>query len=341
MQSQKITQWFRKNLFALITIPLSISVLVYFLVKDNGRVGIRSFSRLQPVWLFWIAAGVAAGWLLEGLVLHLLCRHLYRGWSFGKSFYVGMVGLFYSALTPFCMGEPMEIYSMSKMGMETGAAGSIIAVKSLLHHGVTFFYSLVLVACELEYFQTKVSNFSVITVFALVTNSIFIFMVVLFLINPAVTRFILRGLAGLLNRVGLRRLSRKLYRKIREQLLIFHDSSNRMGKSWLLYAAAVVLTLVQITLASLISYFVYRSFRLRGEPAFTMIAADTFVTMAASFIPSPGSSGGAEGGFYLFFREFFGEHIVPGITLWRFSTYYMNILFGCLVLNVGRRKYKL
>jgi uncharacterized protein (TIRG00374 family) len=100
------------------------------------------------------------------------------------------------------------------------------------------------------------------------------------------------------------------------------------------------LTLIQITIASLISYFVYRSFSLHEISAFTMVAADTFVTMVAAFIPLPGSSGGAEGSFYLFFREFFGASIIPAITLWRFSTYYINIFLGCILVYIGRRRYR-
>jgi len=122
--------------------------------------------------------------------------------------------------------------------------------------------------------------------------------------------------------------------------VVFHDSSKTIGKSNSLYLSAIVLTLVQITIASLISYFVYRSFSLKGESAFTMVAADTFVTMVASFIPLPGSSGGAEGGFYLFFHEFFGAYIIPAITLWRLSTYYVNIFFGSVLVYIGRKKYR-
>lgn len=230
---------------------------------------------------------------------------------------------------------------MTKMGMETGKATSIIAVKSLIHHAVTFFYSLLLVAFELDYFQRKVSNFSFITLFGLITNSIFIFLVFTFMINEKLTDTILNFFMRVLNKLKMQKLSQKLYHKIHDQLLIFHDSSKRIGKAYPLYTVAILLTLVQITIASLISYSVYRSFNLKGESVFTMVAADTFVTMAASFIPLPGSSGGAEGGFYLFFHDFFGTYIIQGITLWRFATYYTSILFGCIVVFFGRKKYRL
>ncbi len=334
--------WLKKNILFLITVIFSIGFLIFAMRTEDGIKNLRHvLFHLQPVWLGWIAVGILAGWLLEGYVLHLFCRHLNKDWTFGQSFYVGMVGLFYSALTPFSMGEPMEVYNMTKMGMDVGAASSIIAVKSLVHHAVTFVYSLVLIAFELHYFQSSVSNFSFITIFGLLTNSIFIFFVLMFMINERFTNSLLEAVARFLDKIKMHKLSQKIYNKVHEELLIFHDSSKTMGKSYPLYLVTILLTLVQITIASLISYFVYRSFNLRGVSVFTMVAADTFVTMVASFVPLPGSSGGAEGGFYLFFREFFGASIIPAIALWRISTLYVNILLGGIIVYIGRKKFRL
>lgn len=335
---EKRKAWLKKNLFSAVSILLMIGILFFFMLTEDGAKNLRHvLFHLQPIWLLWIGVGVLAGWLLEGFVLHLFCRHLYKKWTFRQSFYIGMVGMFYSALTPFSMGEPMEVYNMTKMGMDTGSATSIIAVKSLIHHAVTFVYSLVLISFELNYFQTRVSNFSFITIFGLITNSIFIFFVFLCMLNERLTNTLLQSLVKLLTKIKLQKLAQKLNVKTHDQLLIFHESSRKIGRSYALYSFAIAMTLVQITIASLISYFVYRSFSLKGESVFTMVAADTFVTMVASFIPLPGSSGGAEGGFFLFFREFFGRSIIPGITLWRIATYYSNILFGGIITYSGRR----
>jgi len=331
-----------KNLLSIFTIVFSIGILVFFMRTEDGVKNLRHvLFHLQPVWLLWIAGGIIAGWFLESYVLHLFCKHLNKDWTFGQSFYVGMVELFYSALTPFGMGEPMEIYNMSKMGMDVGIASSIVAVKSLVHHGVTFIYSLILISFELSYFQTRVNNFSYIAIFGLITNSIFIIGVLMFMINENLTNTLLQTCAKFLDKIKMHKLAQKLRNQVHDQLLAFHDSSKIIGRSYLLYLSAIFLTLVQITVASLISYFVYRSFNLRGESVFTMVAADTFVTMVASFIPLPGSSGGAEGGFYLFFREFFGIAIIPAIALWRISTYYLNILFCGIFVYFGRKKYRL
>lgn len=337
---EKVKSWVKRNLVSMITILLSIGILSYFLTMESyeGTLG-RITAELQWIWLIWILIDIISGLLIEAYVIHLFCLHFDKDWSFGKSFYIGMLGIFYSNLTPFSMGEPMEIYNMTKMGMETGTATSIIAVKSLVHHGVTFFYALILVAFKIQYFQTSVNNFSFIAIFGLITNSIFIFMVILFMLNEKTTNGILLGIVKILNKFKMKKLAQKFYHKIHAQLIIFHESSKKIGRASVLYFLAILLTLIQITLASLVSYLVYRSFHLHGEQMVTMIAADTFVTMAASFVPLPGSSGGAEGGFFLFFSKFFGDTILPALTLWRFSTYYIEIPLCGAVTYWGRKRY--
>ena len=133
-------------------------------------------------------------------------------------------------------------------------------------------------------------------------------------IRDSFLRFLLRNLY----RFRLCRHPVAVYKKIHGQMKMFHDSAKIMGTSVKVYVKTIFFTIVQITLAGLIPYFIYRCFNLPLNPdatVFTMLAAQTFVTMVSAFVPLPGSSGGAEGSFYLFFGPFFGATIIPAILL--------------------------
>lgn len=337
----KMLRALKKNLFVIITLVLTIGVLLYCLVTTNG-VGTLWYliNRLVPQWVFLAVFGVVATWLLEGFVLHLLCLHLYPEWSYGRSFAVGLIGLLYSALTPFSTGgQPMQIYSMHKMGMDTGKAGSIIAVKTITYQIVMVLYSLVAVAAKLRFFQTNVSNFSFVTIIGLVSNSVFIALVFLFMVSETMTDRMVTGAIRLLHRVKLVRHPKERYEKIHGQLAMFHDASRLMGNSTRLYLTAMGITVFQITLNSLIPYFIYRSFGMKSASVATMVSAQVFVQMVSAFVPLPGASGGAEGSFYIFFGMFFRSAILSAILLWRFLTYYANIIFGALAAYIGGKVY--
>lgn len=189
-------------------------------------------------------------------------------------------------------------------------------------------YAIVMIALKLQYFQTNVSNFSFVTIIGVLCNSLFIASVFLFMVSEKLTDRILSALLRLLSRMKLCRHPEERYEKIHSQLELFHGASKVMGKSIRLYLTAMALTVVQITLNSLIPYFIYRSFNLHGAHVTTMIAAQVFVAMVSAFVPLPGASGGAESCFYLFFGPYFKSAIWPGVLLWRVITYYFNILFG-------------
>ena len=144
--------------------------------------------------------------------------------------------------------------------MDTGAAGSIIAVKTLVYQIILVLYSLVMVVWMLPFFQTNISNFSFVTILGLICNSTFILLVLLFCISKRATDMLLRKGIGLLHKLHLCRHPEERYEKIHRELAVFHESSFLLGKSWKLYAGAGLLTVVQIASTCSIPYFIYRGF---------------------------------------------------------------------------------
>lgn len=331
----------KKNIFVIITLGLSIGILLYFLYTTEGIVSIgKILMTLKLPWLIIAVTAAILCWILEGYTLNLLCLHLYPEWCYKRSFSLGMIGLLYNAITPFSTGgQPMQIYTMRKMGMDTGKAGSIIAVKTITYQVVMVLYSLILVASKLHFFQTSVSNFSFITIIGLITNGTFIALVILFMISETTTDKIVYTTIQFLHKLKLCRHPEERYEKIHSQLEIFHDASKLMGNSVKLYVNVIIATVIQITLNSLIPYFIYRSFNLDTASVTTMVAAQIFVAMVSAFVPLPGASGGAEGSFYIFFGMFFGPTIIHAILLWRIITYYANILAGGIFAYKCRKYY--
>ena len=199
----------------------------------------------------------------------------------------------------------MQIYSMRRLGMDTGAASSIIAMKTVVYQIILVLYSLVMVVWMLPFFQTNVSNFSFLTVVGLLCNSTFIILIILFCISKRATDKILRKGIWLFHKLHLYKHPEECYEKIKQELAVFHESSNLFGKTWKPYLTTCILTIVQIACTCSIPYFIYRSFGFLEQPINVIMAAQAYVSMVSAFVPLPGASGGAEGSFVLFFRSFF------------------------------------
>ncbi len=319
---------------------ISIGVLVYFLVTTDGIAAFAGIvDSIQVPWFVLIFVAVVVGWLLEALVLHFFCKKVYPQWKYWHSLIIGMIGLLYSALTPFATGgQAMQIYYMRKLGMDTGGAGSIIAVKSLVYQVIMVLFALVMVFWKLPFFQQSVSNFSFLTIIGLATNLTFVLLVLFFAISEKATDKCLRAVIKFLYRIKIVKKPVSRYHKLHSEFTIFHKSTKLVGKSVKVYLGAVFFTIVQIFVACIIPYLIYRSFNFKGADVFDMLGAQAFVNMVSAFIPLPGASGGAEGSFYLFFGTFFGNNlIIPALFIWRVVTYYLNIVGGIAFVFIVKR----
>ena len=329
-----------KKLFTVITFALTAGILIYFLFSTNGIAELgATMKTLKIRWLLLALICTVVGWFIEGIVLHIFCRHFDHAWSYHNSFTIGMVGVLYNAITPFSTGEPIQVIAMRDMDMDTGMATSIIAVKSLTYQIITVFYALVMMVMKLHYFQQNVSNFSFLTVIGLLANGASIAIVMLFMVSEKLTDKILRAVLHVLSKYKMCKHPDERYERIHAHLQIFHDASKIMGNTWKLNLTAAAFITLQITLSSFIPYFIYRSFNLRGAHISTMIAAQVFVSMVSAFVPLPGSSGAAELSFSAFFGPYFSQKtMIPAIILWRIITCYINIAFSGIYVYISNLK---
>ena len=60
--------------------------------------------------------------------------------------------------------------------------------------------------------------------------------------------------------------------------------------------------------------------------------------MITSFIPLPGGSGGAEGGFFVLFTPFFKDSTLLGLLLWRSITFFSCLVVGGAVTLLVEKK---
>ncbi|QKO30204.1 flippase-like domain-containing protein [Caproicibacterium lactatifermentans] len=332
----------RKHLFTVIVLAVTMAILLFSLFKEESisQLG-HILSTLDPFWILLAFGTLVVTWVLEGLCNWLLCRHLYPSWTYGRSFMIGITGIFYSAITPFSSGgQPMQIYYMSKMGMKPGKSAAIISSKTITHQTTALTFSLLLVATKLSFFVENVTHLTMFTIFGLVTNIIFIAAVVLVSVNAGFIYRLLHTCLKGLNKIHIVKNPEELYQTIIKQLDSFHAGFKTMGKNCgRLYVLVCSITIVQLIFGSLDTYCIYRAFHLHGASVWLIIAAEVFAATVVAFVPLPGGSGGAEISFKAFCTIFFGSLTTPAILVWRLITYYGTILFGYILVLLGSRRY--
>ena len=355
----------KQNLFGYITIAICAGIMIYFVVATGGIGALSTiFQNMSPLWLILAFGAAAMVWVMEAASFHTISTHIYRGWKFNYSFSASMVGLLYCCITPFSTGgQPMQIYSLQKKGMTTGAASAIVAVRSLIYQLALVVFSIVMVILRLSYF-TEMTGFAVLLLAGLVCNLTYVSFLILLMKSPRTTDRIVRFGVNLFAKLRLCRDPEGRYDKIHAQLALFHRNITMLGRSLKMYLAAFFFSFFQFVFQCLIPYFLYMA--CFASPVFdagradflTVMAAQAFVLMVSYFIPTPGAAGGAEVSYYGFFETVYQQAVAAApnaaismgditsllsgtMFLWRFISFYLTIIAGGIFVPISDRQKRL
>jgi len=282
-------------------------------------------------------------WLLEAGVLHSITVFLHGGQKFLGSLKTTMVGQFFNSVTPFATGgQPAQLVNMIQAGVPASGASSILTVKFLIYQSVLTIYSIFIMLLKASFFRLEIPRFFFLAEIGFIVNSFVIALTLLFAYRRNFTKRLLTLVYNLLAKLKIIKNPEKSKQALETGLEKFHSYTKLIFSNKTVLFKTTLFTMLQLTAFFLIPYFIYRAFGFNTANWLDILAADAFVTMVTSFVPLPGGSGGAEGGFYLFFRLFFTPaSIGSALLVWRVWTFYSCLFFGGLTVLFAKRPVKI
>lgn len=342
----------KSTIFRYLYIGLTIVVIVLIGVLDPNFEGmIESLESLNPIWFAISFGALLMYWLTDGLLIQHISSYMYGRYSVKKSIKIGLIGLYYGALTPSATGgQPMQVIYMRRDGIGTGTATGIIGVKLIV-------YQVSLCAISLFVFIFSGSRYY------LEHNEVFWFTVIGFLVNVALIVIISLslfnrtfidkcgfGIIKLLAKMKILKTPEKIESSkntFTNTMNEFHESMSYIMKHKFKVFFSFLISVLNLLFLFAIPYCVYRAMGFCEHTILSMLSLQSFLYLAVSFIPTPGTSGASEGGFYLFYGNIFPEeNLFAAMLLWRFLTYYAILFVGSGIvlveeIRISKRKKKL
>lgn len=322
----------KNNKWGMAFVLAVIAGFVGYLIKTNKlELVMHQITHLDYKWFGASILAIVLYWVLEAKMVNNIVLSMGGNQSFWQAFQVTMVGQFFSGITPFASGgQPMQLYIMSaKQKFPVGKGTSALMSKFIVYQGTLVVYALVLLLFKSKFFIENINNLFAIVIVGFAVNAVVIGALILLSTSKRFNKGFIRKIVYLLHQLKIVRHPEERIAKLEKHIEEFHENVIALSENKLLLFNTIALTVVQLTLYFMVPYLLYRSFGLEGAGLVNMLSATAFVLMITSFIPIPGASGGAEGGFYLMFGLFFiGKYIMTAIVLWRVLTYYIWILFG-------------
>lgn len=323
-----------KKVLNYIILICSLGLTGWILIHNNDFSQFPTLiGKIDKGFLFLAFLSMIFYWIFDGYILYRMKKTLSIEGSFVSSFRLAMIGQYYSALTPFATGgQPAQVYSLSQDKVPVGKSSSLMITKLLTYQIIVTFYSIFMFIIKFNFLLTKSRGAFPFVLTGCLLNFIFLLIIIGSIYNEKLIRNIFSRIFIFGYRLKLIKDVEKLEDRLNLNLMDYGNSGETMRQDKKTAIILILLTFIQLTFYFSITYFVYLAVGLRKASYLDIIAIQSLHYMAVSFMPTPGTVGAAEGGFYMLYNSIFpGSVLTFAMLLWRFIDYYFTIIIGGLV----------
>ena len=272
--------------------------------------------------------------LCETLKYFFMLRSCTKRNMVKTAFEVGVLGKYYDFITPSGSGgQPFQMYFLKKNGLTAGVSGALPIVGFLTNQVAFIVIAIVLFIMRLPYIETGVAG-DLAAGIGIICYSAVPTLMLLFSIFPKIATSLVSWFIKLLAKIKLVKEPEVKVKKVCDTFAEYREKLAFMAKS----NSVMVLTFVFSVLAQLanaiVPYFVLVACGVDNASVIDIITLSFYVYATVTYIPTPGSTGAAEGAFYLVFNQLSDGILFWGTLIWRFFTYYLFILLGMLVMAI-------
>lgn len=325
----------KKSWFSFIYMGLTIVVIALILIfggtnlEDIGN-ALKNFN------IWWMVGCIGAlilYWITDAWLLHDITEYMYKREPILQSLKIGIIGLYYCALTPSSTGgQPMQVIYMKRNKIPVGTSTCIVGIKFVVYElSLCTIYIIGMLIRGMDYYQNNNEAFW-LAVLGFAINLAAVFIIILSIVNK---KFILK-IGGWI----IRGLSKIRIIKTKEQTLEhfqntiddYHTAASYISRYKLRALGSFLISVLNLSFLFVIPYLIYLSFGFTQFSIFDIFIMESFLFLAVSFFPLPGAAGASEGGFMLFFGPFFGAVTLIAMLIWRFLTYYLMLIMGSILV---------
>ncbi len=325
-----------KKFLSLLYIIFTVGVIVVIGFMDRGNIGNlwKAFSSVNINWLLASFASMIVFWLTDSFILSYATGYVQKKHSFLSILKVGMIGQYYSALTPFATGgQPVQVYYLKKIGVSVSKSTTVLVFKFIAWQMVVCCFAACSLIINYNLMATEMPQMLVFTYIGLVINVGVVFIVAMVMINK---ELLLRASSFVITKLGKVRLIKDPDKSFRSANAYFTDvnqSITVMYEHKLKALNILIVSLVQFMSLLAVTYFIYRSLGLNDRSLTQLIMLQAILYMTVSFVPIPGASLASEASFRIFFGPAFPiGFLFVSMLIWRAITYYSNIIIGVFIV---------
>lgn len=338
-----------KKSFGLIFIVLSAIIMLFILFKNDDLINLfKVINKININYIIIAFLYIFIFWFLEAYMIYALITkftdHKRNLNTFWLSVKVTMIGQYYSNITPMATGgQPVQLYILKDDNISLSNGTAILISKFLLFQiGVTI-YSFCLAIYKIRLLVNYSNGASAFIIAGLALNMLMLSTIILIAFNQQILLKLCNSLLNLLYKAHIVKDVKKIMDKTENFVSEYKESIGKLKEDYWFTIKMYAITFIQLTVFFSTTFFVYKSLNLNESNILDIICLQSFLYMAVSFIPTPGTAGASEVGFMLLLGHLFPSNILStALLLWRGISYYFSLIFSGIfsfaVTALGKKK---
>ncbi len=274
---------------------------------------------------------IALNWFNEGFMLKTVVGGIKKV-RFIRTFKIAMITQFFNLITPFFTGgQPFTVYYFSKEGVEYEQS-----IAAILYKSFTFQVAISLlggISLFLTWNRLSVYTAGVALVAIIINAGLALLMFFLGKHQKTVD-WIVTLIMKLLKKLHLVKRYESVKKNIDNRAKEFVNMFENFGSQKGLFLKLTGLNIINYSLyvASAVIILIGAGVAIDFE----LLNRIFLLNFSSSVIPTPGTSGGVEGFYFLFLKGLVDVNILTlSVFLWRMASYYLNILCSGMFVFVG------
>lgn len=328
-----------------ITIFIVITALVlYFLLKDNFKEVINGLLHANIFWIIVAIFFIFGYWFFKSIIFYNFTRKFNKDYKFKKAFKLQLMTNFFNAVTPFSSGgQPFQIYSLKKQGIEITSATNIIVQNFIVYQIALVLFGIgSIISNYFFHFFEDVGLLKQLVTMGFIINALITIGLFIIAFAKGFNKIVVNWIINLLSKIKIVKNKEKNLENWNTYINNFHNGAKILIANKWFFIKSILCAILALACQYLIPVILlYSTGDYTSFNGFQSIVACSYVMLIGSFVPIPGGTGGLEYGFMAFYGNFIsGTTINVILILWRFVTYYLGLIIGAIAVNIKEGDHK-
>lgn len=324
----------KKSIRNLLLFVILIFITFFVIFKDQNPKEIIDIVRTADLKFVIIAVGfMILYFMLETLNVSRTLKELGEKSTFLRNFRYTLIGFFFSSITPAASGgQPMEIYYMSKGGLNVANSTLALLINLTSMQIATISIGLISLIFNYQYMNAALIIFFVI---GILLNASALALLIVSICSKRMTDALIRFAIKVMKFLKIKNMEKK-QEWIDSELAKYQRNAEYVKTHKLLIFKTILTAYIQFLIYYSVPYWIYRSFGFSTSNIFEVLSMQAVLFATVSGIPSPGAVGVSEGGFMELFKKFYPkDKVASSMLLCRGVNFYLFVIISCVIVIIS------